>query len=80
MKGRERYNRALGVTEFIIEGHTEAEAAEEFGIAQTTVRSDLEFLFHYSGCSYVEQEKNSKLYIKAKKRLHDNAGKRTKTI
>lgn len=78
MTRRERYNRAVGVAEFIIEGHTKNETAEEFGIAKTTVYHDLEFLFYYCSQSHEEREKNRKLYLVAKKCLYDNQHNRNR--
>ena len=33
-----RYYRAVGVAEFIVEGHTIAETEEEFGITKCTIQ------------------------------------------
>ena len=62
-----RYYRAIGVAEFIAEGHSIAETKEEFRISKDTIRKDLNFLAEYGYGK--ENEKNMLLYQKAKKTL-----------
>ena len=62
-----RYNRALGIAEFIAEGHSIKETIEEFGVSKDTISNDLNFLV---GEGYgKEYERNLKLYRKAKLQL-----------
>ncbi len=67
-----RYYRAVGVAEFIVEGHTIAETEEEFGITKCTIQRDLQYLSHFG---YGEElAKNQKLFIRAKVQLKRNIG------
>ena len=62
-----RYNRALGIAEFIAEGHGIEETKEEFGVSKDIISRDLTFL---AGQGYgKELERNQKLYKKAKLQL-----------
>ena len=64
-----KYYRAVGIAEFIIEGHTLDETKEEFRISKDTITRDLNFLL---SCLYGNHEYNIKLYIKAKQQLKKN--------
>ena len=68
---KKRYNRALSIAEFIVEGHTLKQTAEEFRVSDTTVKRDLEFLI--SQGNREEYDRNFKLYIKAKVQLRRNS-------
>ena len=68
---RKRYNRAVGVAEFIIEENTIKETREEFGISKNTIERDLEFL---KICRLGDVKRNVQLYIDAKKQLKKNCG------
>ena len=70
-KERVRYNRAVGVAEFIIEGNTIKKTREEFNISRETIERNLEFLVH---CLLGDRNRNIKLYIDAKKQLKKNIG------
>ena len=41
---RKRYNRAVGVAEYILEGNTKKEAMKEFRVSRDTIDRDLDFL------------------------------------
>ena len=38
-----RYNRAVGIEKFIIEGHTIKETIEEFRVSKETIKRDIIF-------------------------------------
>lgn len=61
---KKRYNRAVGIAEFIAEGHSIRQTKEEFRISKDTIRKDLEFLATYGYGK--ENERNMLLYQKAK--------------
>ena len=66
-----RLQRELAILDFILEGHSLAEATDEFGISINTARADFNYLSYYA-------ESNSKLmdkYQKAKKILKEIADK-----
>ena len=65
-----RYYRAVEIANFIIEGHTLAETADEFGLSKCTIQRDLEFLIQ-NGYGE-ESNRNIKLYKKAKIQLQKN--------
>lgn len=69
-QGRKRYNRAVGIAEFIIEGNTKQETVEEFRVSRDTIDRDLEFL---RTCLWGDKEGNLKLYTKAKKQFQKNS-------
>ncbi len=68
---RKRYNRAVGIAEFILEGNTKKEAMKEFRVSRDTIDRDLEFL---KNCYYGNEKRNLKLYIVVKKQLKKNCG------
>lgn len=68
---RKRYNRAVGIAEFILEGNTKKEAMKEFRVSRDTIDRDLEFL---KNCYYRNEKRNLQLYIKVKKQLKKNCG------
>ena len=70
---RKRYNRAVGIAEFILEGNTKKEAMKEFRVSRDTIDRDLEFL---KNCYYGNEKRNLKLYIVVKKQLKKNCGRR----
>ena len=70
---RKRYNRAVGIAEFILEGNTKKEAMKEFRVSRDTIDRDLEFL---KNCYYRNEKRNLQLYIKVKKQLKKNCGRR----
>lgn len=75
---RERYNRAIGIAEFIIEGHTLKETMDEFGVKKDTISRDLVFLAQYG---YGEEAKrNQELYRKAKIQLLRNSRCHTTSV
>ena len=47
-----RYNRAVGIEKFIIEGHTIKETIEEFRVSKETIKRDIIF------CKDTEWENN----------------------
>ena len=61
---RKRYNRAVGVAEYILEGNTKKEAMKEFRVSRDTIDRDLDFL---KNCYYGNEKRNLQLYIKVKK-------------
>lgn len=62
-----RYNRALGIAEFIAEGHNIEETKEEFGVSGCTINRDLYFL---AGQGYgKESQRNIELCNKARLQL-----------
>lgn len=70
---RKRYNRDVGIAEFILEGNTKKEAMKEFRVSRDTIDRDLEFL---KNCYYRNEKRNLQLYIKVKKQLKKNCGRR----
>ena len=70
---RKRYNRAVGVAEYILEGNTKKEAMKEFRVSRDTIDRDLDFL---KNCYYGNEKRNLQLYIKVKKQLKKNCGRR----
>ena len=69
MDQRKHYNRAVGIAEFILEGHSIKETSEEFRVSKDLVCRDLEFL---AGYGYGEELRNNRiLYLKAKKKIHN---------
>ena len=70
---RKRYNRAVGIAEFILEGNTKKEAMKEFRVSRDTIDRDLEFL---KNCYYRNEKRNLQLYIKVKKQLKKNCSRR----
>lgn len=68
-KTRKKYNRAVGIAEFIIEGNTRKDAAEEFNVSTCTIERDLNFL---ACCEIGNPKRNLKLYAKAKEVLRHN--------
>ncbi len=70
---RKRYNRAVGVAEYILEGNTKKEAMKEFRVSRDTIDRDLDFL---KNCYYGNEKRNLQLYIKVKKQLQKNCGRR----
>lgn len=70
MNNNVRYNRAVGIAQFILEGHTIEETKEEFRVSKTTISRDLNFLAQYGYGK--EQEKNLELYKKTKIQLYRN--------
>lgn len=72
-KERARYNRSVGIAEFIIEGNTKKETMKEFKISKDTIDRDLEFL---RNCYYGNEKRNLQLYIKVKNQLKKNCGRR----
>lgn len=66
----ERYYLAIGLGQYIIEGHTKSEALEEFGITRGKFDRTLEYLEIY----------NYKLYILAKQKLDQNMYPRAQKI
>lgn len=72
-KERKRYNRAVGIAQFILEGNTKKEAIKEFRVSRDTIDRDLDFL---KNCYYGNEKRNLQLYIKVKKQLKKNSGRR----
>ena len=71
-----RYNRAVGIAEFIAEGHTIREVKDEFKISRQTMERDLNFL---AQCGYGEEaKKNINLYKRAKLQLYKNMCSKSK--
>ena len=70
---RKRYNRAVGVAEYIFEGNTKKEAIKKFRVSRDTIDRDLEFL---RNCHYGNEKRNLQLYIKVKNQLKKNCGRR----
>lgn len=62
-----RYNRDLGIVEFIVEGHTMKQTAEEFKVSEATVNRALKFIITQGDRE--EHERNVRLYKKAKMQL-----------
>lgn len=62
IKKDRRYYLAIGLGQYIVEGHTKTEALEEFGITRGTFDRTIEYLEY---CDY-------KLYILAKSKLNQN--------
>ena len=56
---RKRYNRAVGVAEYILEGNTKKEAMKEFRVSRDTIDRDLDFL---KNCYYGNEKRNLQLY------------------
>ncbi len=67
---KKKYYRAVGVAEFIIEGHTIKQTTNEFRISSDTITKDLKYLV---SCEYGNQKENIKLYVRAKKQLKQNS-------
>lgn len=68
---RKRYNRAFGIAEFIVEGHTIRQTIDEFGVSKGTIERDLIFLAQFG---YGEEaKKNMELYKRAKRQLIINS-------
>lgn len=65
-----RYNRAVGVAEFIIEGHTISQTMEEFRISKDTIQRDLKYLGEND--YGINGKRNLELYKKAKIQLHSH--------
>ena len=65
-----RYYLAIGIGQYIVEGHTKSEAVEEFNISRRQLDRNLEYL---ESC-------NSKLYILAKRKLDQNRYSRAQKI
>ena len=70
---RKRYNRAVGIAEFIIEGNTKKEAMKEFRVSRDTIDRDLELL---RNCHCGDEKRNLQLYIDVKKQFKKNSGRR----
>ena len=70
---RKRYNRAVGFAEYILEGNTKKETIKEFRVSRDTIDRDLVFL---KNCHYGNEKRNLQLYIKVKKQLKKNCGRR----
>ena len=68
---RKRYNRSVGVAEYILEGNTKKEEIKEFRVSRDTIDRDLELL---RNCHCGDEKRNLQLYIKAKKQLKKNCG------
>lgn len=65
-----RYNRAVGIAEFIIEGHTIKETIEEFQVSKETIKRDMIFL---QGYGMGEQlKRNEELFKKVQNQLYRN--------
>lgn len=64
IKKDSRYYLAIGIGQYIIEGHTKVEALEEFNISRRTFDNSLKRLADY----------NYKLYVLAKQKLNKNRG------
>lgn len=65
-----RYNRAVGIAEFIVEGHTIRETIDEFRVSKETIKRDLIFL---QGYGIGEQAKrNEELFKKVQVQLYQN--------
>ena len=62
VRKNDRYYLAIGLGQYIVEGHTKVEALEEFDISRSAFDRALEYL---ESCNY-------KLYILAKSRLNQN--------
>lgn len=65
-----RYYLAIGIGQYIIEGHTKSEVLEEFNISRGKLDRTLEYL---ESCNY-------KLYILAKRKLDQNMYSRAQKI
>lgn len=67
MNYQRKYNRAIGIAEYIAQGHGIKETKEEFGVSKDTIHRDLIFLANEG---YGEElKRNQRLYVKAKKEL-----------
>lgn len=66
-KLRDRYNRARGIAEYILEGHNVREAEEEFRLTNKTIWCELRFLRDF-GYDY-ENLKNKTIYRLVLKKL-----------
>lgn len=67
---QKRYYRAIEIAEFIVEGHTLSETADEFGLCKCTIQRELNYLVQ-SGYGE-EGNRNILLYKKAKIQLQKN--------
>lgn len=65
-----RYYLAIGIGQYIVEGHTKSEALEEFGITRGKFDRTLESLERY----------NYNLYLRAKRQLDQNMYSRAQKI
>lgn len=62
--------RALSIADFILEGHTVKETAEEFRICSTTVRRDINLLGEIAQCEHLKISKEAReKYIAVQKML-----------
>ena len=69
-KTNERYNKAVGYANYILEGHTLKETAEEFQVAKDTVHR---YLYELNNYGYGEEaKKNIELLRKVVKQLDKN--------
>lgn len=64
---RSNYNRAVGVTKFLAEGHTIGETKTQFKVGKNTIIGDVRFL--------TQQRYDSELCKKAKAQLQKESGK-----
>ena len=71
MTGYDRYNRALSVALYILEGNTLKSAKKEFNLCERTLQRDLKFLYMYG---YGEVLKRNRIiYIRVKNQLKKNS-------
>lgn len=72
-KKRARYNRAVGIAQYIVEENAAIKKVkEEFNISKETIEKDLDFLKH---CPLGDEKENKQLYDEAKKQLRKNHGR-----
>lgn len=68
---RNWYYRAIGIAEYIIEGHNITQTQEEFGVSRDTISKSLDCLRTF-GSFGKELNRNQLLYVKAKQQLGKN--------